>query len=103
MTDWHVIAGNSTFTHALAAASGFLANWMLSFIKHAPPPRKDALWYGAAFDATQDTVKNNERIGQRRELSSTFVATTSADGKTSSVQSTAAPAPETVESSTKLA
>lgn len=53
-------------THTAAVAGGVAINWILSFIKRAPPPRAKSLWFGAAFDATQDTVKNNERIGERR-------------------------------------
>lgn len=61
------ILSSPAFTHAYAMAGGFALSWIISFIKHAPPPFRNQVWRGAAFDATQDTAKNNERIGERRE------------------------------------
>lgn len=54
-------------SHSIAALGGGFAVWFASFVKHGPSPKKDSLWLGAAFDATQDTFKNPERIGERRE------------------------------------
>lgn len=66
MIDFGSLITNPAVTHTSAVAGGFGLSWLLSFIKHAPAPRQSSLWLGAIFDATQDTAKNSERVGQRR-------------------------------------
>lgn len=59
---------------------------LLTYMKHMPAPRRSSIWWASVFDTCQDLVKNNERIGQRRDADSVFVQQTE-KGHTSSAQS----------------
>lgn len=80
------------FTHASAFAGGVAGTWLLSFIKHSPAPKAASIWLGAIFDATQDTAKNTERIGQRRNVESAFLTSTGPGGETTTASTIGDPA-----------
>jgi hypothetical protein len=92
--NWQAV-GLLVYTHVKVFLSGIGLTGggvgLIKLAKHWPAPLKKNLKLGAIFDTIQDVISNNERIGQRRDADSAFVATTEADGKSASAQSVTEP------------
>lgn len=92
--NWQPI-GLWAFEHAKVffAGIGFTGGGVgfIKLMKHWPAPKKQNKKLGAIFDTIQDVISNNERINQRSDTDSAFVAKTSADGKSASAQAVTEP------------
>lgn len=51
----------------IAEAGTVAAAFGVAWARHWPVPYEDQVWYGSFFDAVQDRLSNNDRIGIRRK------------------------------------